>query len=210
VPYVPLIPFYLFDYSNHIWQSTNYSSSFLILSILLSLLCISCTYSPQTDMLSICLWLCSPSVGPWPLFQFLNLYAVGRTPWLGDQPVARPLPTHRTTQTQNKLRETSMPWVRFEPTIPVLERAKTVHALDRAATVIGSLLTSSWNIQESISLGIYQYRFIYLWFPLLWSHWKRLYTSKKHFKNSVALVRKRTIPTERPPLVVEVSANLCG
>jgi hypothetical protein len=28
--------------------------------------------------------------------------------------------------------------------------------------------------------------------------------------NSVAVVRKRTIPTERPPLVGEVSANLCG
>jgi hypothetical protein len=27
---------------------------------------------------------------------------------------------------------------------------------------------------------------------------------------SVALVRKRTIPTERPPLVGEVSANICG
>jgi hypothetical protein len=27
---------------------------------------------------------------------------------------------------------------------------------------------------------------------------------------SVALVRKRTIPTERPPLVGEVSANFCG
>jgi hypothetical protein len=41
-------------------------------------------------------------VGPWPLFQFLNQCTVGRTPWTGDQPVARPLPTHRTTQTQNK------------------------------------------------------------------------------------------------------------
>jgi hypothetical protein len=30
-----------------------------------------------------------------------------------------------------------MPRVRFEPTIPVFERAKTVHALDPAATVIG-------------------------------------------------------------------------
>ena len=29
-------------------------------------------------------------------------------------------------------------------------------------------------------------------------------------KNSVALVRERTIPTERPPPVGEVSANLCG
>jgi hypothetical protein len=33
-----------------------------------------------------------------------------------------------------------MPRVRFEPTIPVFERAKTVHALDRATTVIGSRL----------------------------------------------------------------------
>ena len=29
-------------------------------------------------------------------------------------------------------------------------------------------------------------------------------------KNSVALVRERTIPTEQPPLVGEVSANFCG
>jgi hypothetical protein len=28
--------------------------------------------------------------------------------------------------------------------------------------------------------------------------------------NSVTVVRKLTIPTERPPLVGEVSANLCG
>jgi hypothetical protein len=33
-------------------------------------------------------------------------------------------------------------------------------------------------------------------------------TSKK--LNSVALIRKRTISTERPPLVGEVSANFCG
>jgi hypothetical protein len=30
-----------------------------------------------------------------------------------------------------------MPQVGFESTIPVFERAKTVHALDRAAIVIG-------------------------------------------------------------------------
>jgi hypothetical protein len=28
-------------------------------------------------------------------------------------------------------------------------------------------------------------------------------------KNSVAVIRKRTMPTERPPLVGEVSVNLC-
>jgi hypothetical protein len=32
-----------------------------------------------------------------------------------------------------------MPLVGFEPTIPAFERAKTVHALDRAATVIGEM-----------------------------------------------------------------------
>jgi hypothetical protein len=42
-------------------------------------------------------------VGPWPLLQFRNLfYKVGRPPWTGDQPIPRPLPTHRTTQTQYK------------------------------------------------------------------------------------------------------------
>jgi hypothetical protein len=44
-----------------------------------------------------------PFVEPWPLLQFRNLfYTDGWTPWAGDQPVARPLPTYRTTQTQNK------------------------------------------------------------------------------------------------------------
>jgi hypothetical protein len=31
-----------------------------------------------------------------------------------------------------------MPWLGFEPTIPVFERAKTVHTVDRAVAVIGS------------------------------------------------------------------------
>jgi hypothetical protein len=43
----------------------------------------------------------------------------------------------RTTQTQNKRTQTSIPRVAFETTIPFFKRAKTVHALDRAANVIG-------------------------------------------------------------------------
>jgi hypothetical protein len=40
-----------------------------------------------------------------------------------------------------------MPWVGFELTIPVFERAKMVHALDRAATVIGPVfLYTNHNI----------------------------------------------------------------
>jgi hypothetical protein len=42
-------------------------------------------------------------------FSFLIMYTVGRTPWARDQPVARSLPTQRTTQTQNKRAQTSMP-----------------------------------------------------------------------------------------------------
>jgi hypothetical protein len=76
-------------------------------------------------------------VGPWPLFQFLSLLHSGRTPWTGDQPVARPLPAYRTAQTQNKGTQTSTPQVRFESTIQVSERVKIFHDLDRAATVIG-------------------------------------------------------------------------
>jgi hypothetical protein len=43
-----------------------------------------------------------------------------------------------------------MPEVGFEPTIPVFERAKTVHASDRAATVIG------WT-------AMYQYVFFFIY-----------------------------------------------
>jgi hypothetical protein len=69
-------------------------------------------------------------------FNFLILYTDGRTPWTGDQLVARPLPTHRTTQTQNKRTQTSMPSVGFKPMIPAFERTKIVYALDHAATVV--------------------------------------------------------------------------
>jgi hypothetical protein len=78
---------------------------------------------------SVCLWLYSP-----PLFSFL-IYAqsvglLGR--WISPSQGSY---LHRTTQTQ-----TSMPRVGFEPTTPLFERAKTLHALDRAATVIGNLI----------------------------------------------------------------------
>jgi hypothetical protein len=74
-------------------------------------------------------------------FLVFNLYTVGRTPWTGDQPVARPLPTHRTTQTQNKRKQTSMPRMGFELTIPVIEWTKTLCVLHRAAAVMGFLET---------------------------------------------------------------------
>jgi hypothetical protein len=74
----------------------------------------------------------------------------GRTPWTSDQLVARPLPKHR----QHKHRintythQTFMPCVGFEPTISASERVKTVHALDRSATVTGFQDTTLQNSSQ--------------------------------------------------------------
>jgi hypothetical protein len=81
-----------------------------------------------------------------PLFSFLILYIVGMTPWMRDQPFAKPPPIYRTTQTENKSTQTFMARVGFETTIPVFERAKTFHALDHASTVIGFHTVSKWKI----------------------------------------------------------------
>jgi hypothetical protein len=78
---------------------------------------------------TLSLWLYSPFDLD-RFFNFLILHIFDSTPWRGDQPIARPL------STQNNRTQTSMPWVGLEPTIPVFKRAKTVHVLDRAATVI--------------------------------------------------------------------------
>jgi hypothetical protein len=61
---------------------------------------------------SLSLWLYSPFDLARFFFNFLILYTVGRTPWTGDRPVARPLHIHRTTQTQNKRihRHPSLEW----------------------------------------------------------------------------------------------------
>jgi hypothetical protein len=95
--------------------------------------------------LSLSLWLYSPfDLGRY--FSFLIiLYTVGRTPWTGDPLVARQLPTHRTTQTPIKRTQTPMPRVGFEPTIPVFERAKMVHALDQCFSTAGPRSRKGWE-----------------------------------------------------------------
>jgi hypothetical protein len=56
-----------------------------------------------------------PFVGLWPLPQFRDLfYTDGKTPWTSDQPVTRPLPTHKTTRTQNK-RIQRHPYLEWDP-----------------------------------------------------------------------------------------------
>jgi hypothetical protein len=65
---------------------------------------------------------------------------------MGDQPVARPLPKQRTTQTQ-KNAHTHKTYM-SEPTITASEQAKTVHASDHSATVTGLFTITGeklWN-----------------------------------------------------------------
>jgi hypothetical protein len=80
------------------------------------------------------------------LLHFSFFILVCRTPWTGDQPVAMPLATQDNTNTEYN--QTDMPSVGFEPIIPVFERAKTLHALDRAATVIGLIVINDlkWRL----------------------------------------------------------------
>jgi hypothetical protein len=59
----------------------------------------------STSTLSFLLWLWL--VGSWPFFKFLILYTFGRTPWTSDQPVARPLPTHRINAHKTDIRASS-------------------------------------------------------------------------------------------------------
>jgi hypothetical protein len=76
-----------------------------------------------------------PFVGPWPLFQFVDpIHRRGISPSQGLY-----LHTEQHEHRINAHDTESMPWVGFEPTIPAFERAKIVHVLDRAATVIGQM-----------------------------------------------------------------------
>jgi hypothetical protein len=85
---------------------------------------------------------------PASAFQFHDHFTDGRTLLTSDQLVARPLPKHRTSQTQIKhVHETFMRCVGFEPTIPASERAMAVHALDRSATVTGFSLFTDTKIR---------------------------------------------------------------
>jgi hypothetical protein len=54
-----------------------------------------------------------PFVGPWPLFSFLIFYTLSRTPWTGDQPVARPLPAH-TGQYKHRINAHKHPCLKWD------------------------------------------------------------------------------------------------
>jgi len=68
-----------------------------------------------------------------------------------------------------------------------------------------SLVPNSLNLRKYfkiLCLALFIYVYIYMCVYIYIYIYIKL--------NSVALVRERTIPTERPPPVGEVSANFCG
>jgi hypothetical protein len=81
-------------------------------------------------------------IGPRPLIQSRNHFSqtVGLLGRVISPSQGRYLDTGQHKHRINSYtHETSMFWVGFEPTIPASERAKIVHALDRAAAVTGLL-----------------------------------------------------------------------
>jgi hypothetical protein len=76
------------------------------------------------------------------------------TPWTDDQAFrkAATCTGQHATETQ-----ASMSRMRFEPTIAVFERAKRLHVLDRAPTVIGALFSNPLNTCSSLGVNsLYQ------------------------------------------------------
>jgi hypothetical protein len=97
-----------------------------------------------TSPLSVCL-----SMGL-QLFQFLDLFTqsvglLGR----GISP-SQGRYLHTGQHKQNKRTQTFMPQVEFEPTIPLFEWVKTVHALDHVAAVICNF-APSWDQMQGPS-----------------------------------------------------------
>jgi hypothetical protein len=75
-------------------------------------------------------------VVPWPLFQFLGpIHSLQES--LDGGSAHRKASTYTRDSTNTVKTQTFMSAVGLQPTIAVLERASTVHASDRAATLIG-------------------------------------------------------------------------
>jgi hypothetical protein len=94
------------------------------------------------------------------------------------------------TETQNKhihKHQTSMPWVGFGPTIPAFKRTKTVHTLNRVATVTGTFHTStskyyqySQNRHDTLTLETYRWFTIYY---ITHVHWTCSHSTVRYYGN---------------------------
>jgi hypothetical protein len=101
-------------------------------------------WSKKSYLHSIYQWVYSPC-GPWPVFQSLNLYKVGRTPWTGDQSFARPTRTHGTTQIQKTQTD-----IHASSGIRTHDPSLRAGEDGSAATVIGILFIQFVNTQVTL------------------------------------------------------------
>jgi hypothetical protein len=67
---------------------------------------------PKCIHLFIRQWLYSPLLDLGRFFSFLIFYRVARTPWTGDQPVARPLRAH-TRQHKHRINAHRQPYLKW-------------------------------------------------------------------------------------------------
>jgi hypothetical protein len=139
-------------------------------------------------------------VGPWPLFQFLDLFtkSVGLLERGISPSQGRYL--HTWQHKQNKRTQTSMPQRGFEPTIPVFERVKTVHALDRAATVIGFFCLPVWKKYFFFCIEMSRL----LWWGVLPTGASSVWQSslfKEHY-NVAYLPHVRTVTSKHAPAIM--------
>jgi hypothetical protein len=94
----------------------------------------------------------SPLLDPGRLFCFRILYTDGRSIWMGDQ---SSLGFYQVKDIINRINAlTFMPRVEFEPAIPSFEWKKTVHALDSAATVIGSVYVTERSPETALKVYV--------------------------------------------------------
>jgi hypothetical protein len=137
---------------NSIYPSVYLSLCLICLSISLTIY-LSIRLSIRLSIclsIDLCIYLSIPvapscSIGISETLHFTSIsylrQSVGLLGWAVNPSQGRYL--HRTTQTQNKIRQTCMPWLGFETKIPVFERAKTFHALD-GAFHISQILHPVW------------------------------------------------------------------
>jgi hypothetical protein len=102
-------------------------------------------------------WFYSQLLGLGHFLLFWILFTVDRTPWMGDKSFTRPLPTLRTTQTQNKHTNISFcSRIRTHDHDPVCKREKTVHPYTarplRSAYALIALLKC---IFENVQVDVY-------------------------------------------------------
>jgi hypothetical protein len=90
-------------------------------------------------------WLFQPIRGPGLLFSSLIIFIDSRTPWTSDQPVARPLPKHRATQSQNKRIHT--------PNVHALSRIRTHDPSVRASEDSSWLRPRGYSDRHSFRIG---------------------------------------------------------